>query len=635
MPLTSRSLVLDMVELWVLETPRAAAVVEDHRSVDYIELWRRSGAVAAGLRARSLGVGDRVAVLMVRGIEWVTAILGIMRAGCSYVPLSATNPAGRNLELVRRSRASLVIGPGLQDLLLPAEGFGRACDLQALERDGAFDARPSPSYGEEAYCIFTSGSTGLPKGIRVPHAALANFVAACPDVFGTRNLVAPRHLQFCEPSFDVHIFEVFHPLSRGGAIVVDPRTDFVSFDDYVDRIERQQVSIISPPTTFWHNWRARIDSGHSRWPRGLTRVVVGGEMAQPARFSLEGLPSDVVLMNGYGPAEVNYATVHRVRPGDASRATLPVGLPLPNMSVQVMDADGRPLPPGQTGEVCFAGVGVSLGYIGGTAQDDARFSTVHLPDGRVQRRYHTGDLGVIEPDGALVCLGRLDEQLKIQGVRVEPGEIEAQLLHSAAVKAVCVLAVEEAESTTLAMALELAAPVTAHERVVAELIASLRMSLPRYMVPSWWMSIDQWPMNSNGKVDRKRLAAVPRQPVPTTWAPQVVSPHEESGGADAALIAQLTRLWQAVRRRPDPIPATMPLRDVEPSSLRIGMFFAEVFDHYQLDVAPETFFGLATLSEIAERLAVLQRTAALPITGQQVAGSPVGDRPFEWNETTK
>lgn len=617
----SCSFALDTVERWTVESPSAVAVLEDHRSIDYATLWRRSGAVAAGLQARGLGVGDRVAVLMARGVDWVTAILGIMRAGCSYVPLSPTNPVGRNLQLVRRACASLVIGPGLQDLRLPAQVLGQPCTLEVLEQEGAGGARslPTPDPADEAYCIFTSGSTGLPKGIRVPHRAFANFVAACPDVFDTRDIIAPRHLQFCEPSFDVHIFEVFHPLSRGGAIVVDPRTDFVSFEDYVDRIERQQVSVISPPTTFWHMWRERIDSGHSRWPKGLKRVVVGGEMAQPARFSLHGLPADVLLMNGYGPAEINYATMHRVTPADATRATLPVGRTLPNISVHVIGADGEVLPQGQPGEICFGGVGVALGYVGGSAQDDAKFSTVCLPDGRVQRQYRTGDLGVIEQDGSLVCLGRLDEQLKIQGVRVEPGEIEALLLGHAAVKAVCVLPVDEGDGKSLAMALELAAPASDHERLVTELSASLRTSLPRYMVPGRWLPVEEWPLNSNGKVDRKRLSALPMRPVPLDPNPSSVACElEGSSGAHAALIAQLNRLWQAVRRRPEPIPASMPLRDVEPSSLRIGMFFAEVFDHFQLSVAPETFFGLATLNEVAEQLKALQRTAGLPIAGGPV-----------------
>jgi AMP-binding enzyme C-terminal domain len=197
---------------------------------------------------------------------------------------------------------------------------------------------------------------------------------------------------------------------------------------------------------------------------------------------------------------------------------------------------------------------------------------------------------------------------------VEPGEIEAQALRHATVKAVCVLPVEEADDKVLAMALELAVPVADHEQAVAGLVASLQQRLPRYMVPRHWTAIEQWPLTPNGKVDRKRLCALPMRPVPMPPAASPVAGEQAgSAGAQAALIAELTHLWQRVRRRPDPLPATMPLRDAEPSSLRIGMFFAEVFDHFQLEVAPETFFGLATLQEVAERLSALPRTAGLPI----------------------
>jgi non-ribosomal peptide synthetase component F len=245
--------VLDLIEHQVRATPGASAILEDHRQLSDALLWQRSGDIAAGLRAAGQVPGSRVAVLMSRGIDWIVALLGVMRAGCVYLPLNMANPSARNCALVQQARVEVVLGPGSQE---------------------------------------------LPR---------------------------PRHLQFCEPSFDVHLFEVFHPLSLGGAVVIDPRPDFISFDHYVDRIERQGVDIISPPTTFWHLWRSRINEGRSRWPRGLKRIVVGGERAQPTRSSRHGMPEDLVLMNGYGPAETNYATVHRVTPADATRSVLPTG----------------------------------------------------------------------------------------------------------------------------------------------------------------------------------------------------------------------------------------------------------------------------------------------------------------------
>lgn len=593
--------VLDMIEQRVRLNPASIAVMDDYASLTYAQLWERCSAAASGLLASGQSGGSRVAVLMERNLDWIVALLAVVRAGCVYVPLNSNNPPERNRKMVEQAGAGLVIGPGLQDLRLPSSNVGQAVELRVLEAAADPAHRPPTRIPAEddAYCIFTSGSTGEPKGILMPHSAFANFIQSCPEVFGTENIDAPRQLQFCEPSFDVHIFEVFHPLSRGGAVIIHPRGDFISFGAYVERLERQRVDIISPPTTFFHLWRSQIRSRRSHLPRGLRRIVVGGEMAQPGHFSLAGTPDELGLLNGYGPAETNYAAVHNCEEADVGLSYLPVGRPLPNTSLYVLDADWQLVPQGTVGEICIGGAGVARGYLAPSAADRARFTWFERPDGRRDRIYCTGDLGYFDDKQRLVCVGRADDQVKIQGIRVELGDIEAHLLACDGVEAAVVQCIGDArEQPEIAMYLELSLERGPEEEAVAAVISRLNLALPAYMVPRRWALVSRWPVTANGKIDRTALR---------TLALRSVALLDGTGAATDELapgdtLAELERLWQQVRRSMEPVGPHVDLRRLETSSLRLGMFFAEVFDHFALNIPPEEFVGLRTMNEIAFRI---------------------------------
>lgn len=580
--------VLALIEQRVRNQPDALAAEEDDQVISYAQLWQRSACVASGLRSKGAGRGQYVAVLMARGIDWIVAMLGVLRAGAVYVPLNPKNPAARNLRIVEQTQIRLIVGPGLQPV-------GASCPLASLEQvDAAENALPEPDLDEDAYCIFTSGSTGEPKGIRISHGAFSNFVQSCPETFDTSDREPPRHLQFCEASFDVHMFEVFHPLSLGGTVVIDPRGGLVSFDAYVQRLIERRVDTISPPTTFWHQWREQVAAGRSHIPGNLKRIVVAGEMAQPERFAVDGLAPGVRLINGYGPAETNYCSAHVCDATDATRACVPVGLAMANVSLYVQDASGHALPHGAVGEIVIGGAGVATGYVAANERDRARFGTITTPAGETQRIYLSGDLGYFNRAGQLVCLGRGDQQIKIQGVRIEPGDIEVQLRRCQGVRAAVVFGVRHAsEPAALAMALELE-----HGVNVESVLSHLVQQLPDYLVPRLYFLLSQWPLNANGKVDRRAIQSMPLQAVPAVQLTGSVGDHQPQ----TSTVVELESIWRKVSKNDAPVPPRSDLRQLQLSSLRLGMFFAEVADHFNLDITPTELFELRTLHDLAMRI---------------------------------
>lgn len=580
--------VLELIEQRVRSQPDAPAAEEDDQVISYAQLWQRSACVASGLHNNGAGRGHYVAVLMARGIDWIVAMLGVLRAGAVYVPLNPKNPAARNLRMVEQAQIRLVIGPDLQPL-------GTSCPLSSLEQaDAATHAPPEPHLDDDAYCIFTSGSTGEPKGIRISHGAFSNFVQSCPETFGTSVSAPPRHLQFCEASFDVHMFEVFHPLSLGGTVIVDPRGGLVSFDAYVQRLIERRVDTISPPTTFWHQWREQVRAGRSTIPGTLKRIIVAGELAQPEQFALNGLPAGVRLINGYGPAETNYCSAYVCGTKDATLAYVPVGFAMANVSLYVQDSKGHALPQGAVGEIVIGGAGVATGYVATNERDRARFGEITAPDGKTQRIYRSGDFGYFNRYNQLVCLGRGDQQIKIQGVRIEPDEVEVQLRRCEGVRAAVVYGVRQAdEPAALAMALELAPGVT-----IESVIVQLAQQLPDYMVPRLYLLLAQWPVNANGKVDRHMIQSMPLRGVPVAELTGSVDDHQPQSGT----VAQLQSIWQQVSKSKAPVELYADLRQLQLSSLRLGMFFAEIADHFDLDIAPTELFDLRTLRDVALRI---------------------------------
>ncbi|MEW5929831.1 MAG: amino acid adenylation domain-containing protein, partial [Gemmatimonadota bacterium] len=503
-------------------TPDAVAVEAHDGRWTYAELEHRANRLARHLRSRGVGPEARVGLLLERGADTVAAVLGILRAGAAYLALDPSYPDERLRFMLEDAGATVLLTrSGLAER---CRGFGGAAvlldaDREAIEREPA--EAPEGGAGPEglAYVIYTSGSTGAPKGVLVEHRALANYLAWFDrEVLGEEGFALPMVSRL---SFDAHARQLFPPLLRGEAAWVLPEAAAADPRALLEAISgRERVSFGGVPS-LWGAMLELVKSGEAPRPAGLRAVLLGGEAFPPelAERTLAEFPG-IALWNHYGPTEgtVN-TTVARVRPG----APVTLGRPVANVRVYLLDGAGHPVPEGVPGELHVAGAGVARGYLGRPGLTAERF----LPDpfsGEARsgaRMYRSGDRARWRADGTLDYLGRVDQQVKVRGHRVEPGEVEAVLERHPAVREAAVAARDD----------RLAAYVAFEEReppAPAELRGWLRERLPEHMVPASLTVLAELPRTPNGKLDRRALPG-PEAPsggehvAPRSWTEEALA----------------------------------------------------------------------------------------------------------------
>ncbi|GGU80084.1 hypothetical protein GCM10010275_13480 [Streptomyces litmocidini] len=483
--------------------PDAVAVSGGGERLTYAELCRLADAVAGTLTGLGVAAEEGVGILLGRSAAQVTAALGVLRAGAAYVPLDPRWPAERLARVAAVAAPRLLIvdeatrtHPWLRELgaevrVVTVDGAGRV-------RDGAAapGPLPAPAGGARlAYVMFTSGSTGLPKAVGVCHRDVAALAADRTWDDGVADVVL-LHSAYV---FDAATFEMWVPLLRGGRIVVAPEGTLqpAVLRDLVDR-EGVTAAFL---TTALFNVFAETDPD----ALGTLRLAAaGGEAAAPGVLQrLAAACPDTRVLNAYGPTEATtFATLHRVRPDDVPGGVPPIGRPLDGTRVLVLDAALRPVPVGAEGELYLAGPGVARGYLGRPGQTAAGF-VADPTDPSGGRMYRTGDLVRWSGDGRLVYVARADQQIKLRGHRIEPGEIEAVLRDHPSVRSACVLVREDLPGDrTLTAYVVPAAGRTADPGV---LTAHVGRRLPAYMVPSVVQPLAALPLTPNGKLDRTAL----------------------------------------------------------------------------------------------------------------------------------
>ena len=484
--------VVGMFRHCVAATPDAIAITHGDESLSYAMVDRRSRDLALALKARGILPGQRIVLFVDRSPAMIVALLAVLRAGAAYVPMDPAYPADRVSYVIKDSSAALVLTQGDLAALLPPDAGPLMLleDLEPLPSGGASEEPAEPDPASAAYVLYTSGSTGNPKGVEVPHGALANFLHAMARRPGLSS--GDRVLALTTIAFDIAGLEIYLPLSIGASIVLVSRRLAIDGIALQREILRTGVTVIqATPATF----RLLLAAGWTG-SSGL-RVLCGGE-ALPAELAARLTAVCAELWNMYGPTETTiWSTCTRIDdPHDIN-----IGQPIDNTDVLVVDARGNLQSAGLEGELLIGGKGIANGYLDRPELTAEKFVVHPLRPG--ERAYRTGDRGLWRLDGNLACLGRIDQQIKLRGYRIEPGEIEARLVqHPTIRESVVVLADDGVGDKCLAAYV---VPRDGRPVEPSVLRAHLRECLPEYMIPTAWIAMESLPLTPNGKIDRRAL----------------------------------------------------------------------------------------------------------------------------------
>ncbi|MBR1254338.1 amino acid adenylation domain-containing protein [Bradyrhizobium sp. AUGA SZCCT0240] len=482
------------------KAPEATALVHEDIRLSYGELDARANQLARYLIGRGVGPDQPVAICLERGIAMIVSLLAVLKAGGAYLPLDPAYPAERLREIVDDAKPKLLICDDAGRAALA----GTACEIVDLEAGAPVIAGLAKSNPEVvgltsrhlAYIIYTSGSTGTPKGVMVEHRGAVNLALAQRGLFEVS--ARSRVVQFASFSFDASTWEVVMALCSGAELFLLGPREHRNAAELLDYLAHNGITHATLPPALLQG-RTDLDRLAS-----LRVLVLAGEL--PRAELIKGVPSGVAVFNGYGPTETTVCATTWLRPMDFEGGVIPIGRPLPNTQVYLLDRFGAPVPLGAIGEIYVGGAGVARGYLNRADLTAERFVFDPFSGDAEARMYRTGDLGRYLPDGNIEFLGRNDHQVKIRGFRIELGEIEFRLNGHPGVADAVVLARHDHGGDQRLVAYVV--PAAQHDdggELAAALRAHLRAGLPEYMVPSAFVRLEALPLTPNGKIDRKAL----------------------------------------------------------------------------------------------------------------------------------
>ena len=499
------SSIVHLFEQRVALSPNAVALVSDERTLTYRELNTEANRLARYLRDLGVKQEEKVAICFERSVDLIVAILGILKAGCAYVPVDPKLPKKRFEYILEDTGARyLVTQKKLIDLGLSV----LHCSMIALDdpssaiHSAEHANLDSPPAAENlAYVMYTSGSTGEPKGVMIEHRSVVRLVKNTNYCkFGPEEVF----LQFAPITFDASTFEIWGALLNGSQLVILP-SQAPSLHDLGRTIRERKVTTLWLTAGLFH---VMVEQ-HLEDLRPLRQLLAGGDVLSPwhVRQVLEKLPG-VQLINGYGPTEgTTFTCCYNFSRHEQLPDPVPIGNPISNTQVYILDHNMQQVPTGKTGELFVGGDGLARGYINSPELNALKFVTASIGNGKPQRLYRTGDLARFLPTGAVQFLGRNDNQIKLRGYRIELDEIEAVLRRNPNVRQACVIAERASGAVTRLVAY----CVPARDRSLSEsdLREFLRSNLPDYMIPAVLVTLESLPLTPNGKVDRAKLPSPP------------------------------------------------------------------------------------------------------------------------------
>jgi amino acid adenylation domain-containing protein len=583
-----------LFEAQVEKTPDAVAVVFEDQQLTYRELNNRANQLAHYLQQLGVKAEVKVSIYLERSLEMSVAILGVLKAGGTYIPIDPNYPRERVAIILEDAQVKLILSQSHLEIELSSSqskwiNLDRSSHLITQQSTkhclNAIDSQ------NLAYVIYTSGSTGKPKGVAVSHTALVNYTLEIAKQFQIE--ATDRMLQFASVGFDVVIEELFPTWIRGATVVLSSNTDVLSYREFQQLIEKEQLTVFELPTAYWHQWVLDRFETQGDIPSCVRLVIVGGERISSERLK-QWQKFSTPLVHVYGLTETTVTSTLYPLPSNTETLKvkeLPIGKAIANTQIYLLDSKLQPVPVGVPGELYIGGIGLARGYLNRAEMTAQRFVPHPFSQQPGARLYRTGDLARYLPDGNIEYIDRIDYQVKLRGFRIELGEIESVLLQLPEIRDCVVI---DREDTPGQKRLVAYLVTESQQLAIAQLQTFLKQQLPNYMIPSAFVQLEAFPLTPNGKVNRRALPI----PDPTQFELEetFVAPRSPLEEAIAEIWCQVLNIER--------VGIHNNFFDLGGHSLIATQVVSRLRDTFQVELPVRSIFESPTIAELA--VAVVQ-----------------------------